>query len=183
MKVRNSTRYKLLLFLFIGSLLAGCKRNGVINGENYTLTAVDNSRNLYLQSRKFSGVIFAHHSTDFNKKKTRRFTPSAKEIFKAEQIFQNYLRLNKAGEDGIKVNSSLIQAPFNYYRQYLGYYNEQGQKTIFFNCLLKRSAGSEWKRSELAFRDGENNCFSILVNIHRQSCSSFTLNGGNKVIN
>lgn len=83
------------------------------------------------------------------------------------------MQQNKIGEEKLKINTGMMQSLSSYYRQYIGYYNEKGQKTIDFNCLAKTSttANTAWKKIELAIGDGENSYFSIQINLDTENCS------------
>ena len=88
-------------------------------------------------------------------------------------------KVKGVGSDGMEIESSRIQHPSKYLRQYFGYYNEKGDKMIFLNCLIKEfeSTSDDWKKKRILTKDGGNNYFTILINITTQDCSYFVVNG------
>lgn len=148
------------------------------SAHNYKITKVEDSKNLYLETENFSGIIFSVKNKKYNGK-SRGFTPTVDEIFKAEKIFEQWLELGKKDLNGILVDKRMIKSPSDYYRQYISYYNEKGEKVIYFNCFTKNSTSNSnnWKKEELIVMDGGNNYFSVLINLQIEACSLFMVHG------
>lgn len=180
LRLRSKTlHYRIGMMIFTSFFLA-CSdlSNKSVDGHNYNTTKVESSQNLYIETEKFSGIIFSANNKKYNGE-YRRFTPTIDEIFNAEKIFERCLALGKKDSNGIVVDKKMIQSPQNYYRQYIGFYNQKGEKVIHFNCFTKNSTDNDntWKKEELMVRDGGNNYFSILINLQIRDCSLFMVNG------
>ncbi|WP_442587058.1 hypothetical protein ACSBL2_13510 [Pedobacter sp. AW31-3R] len=152
--------------------------NKSLNGYTYNLREVEGSENLYLQTVNFSGIIFSANSKIYDNK-SRRFTPTIEEIFKAEKILQECLATGKEDSNGILVDKKMIKPLPDYYRQYIGFYNDKGEKVIYFNCFIRRPTidDNNWQKEELMVKDGGNNYFSILINLQDEGCSLFMVHG------
>jgi len=166
--------------LFLALILASCNTNHTrkIDGQEYTATEVKGSGHVFLETKKFSGVIFKYTANESSSWDSTGFTPTIEEIFNAERIFQHCLEVKKIGSDGMDIELKRIQHPSKYYRQYVGHYNAKGEKIIFMNCMAKvvASTSDDWKQRKKLVRDGGNNYFSIEINIESQDCSSFMVN-------
>jgi hypothetical protein len=162
------------------SLIIACSdlSNKSVNGDIYNVTKVEGSQNLYLETKNFSGSIFSANRKMYNDI-FRRFTPSIDETFKAEKIFERCLALREKDSNGIVVDKKMLKPLPDYYRQYIGFYNEKGEKVIYFNCFTKNLTGDDnnWKKEELMIMDGGNNYFSILINLQIEGCSLFMVHG------
>ena len=171
----------LLITLLLPLILTRCNSTNTskIDDQKYTKAKVNGSQNIFLDTKDFSGIIFKYTSNESSKLHSKGFTPTIEEVFKAERIFQQCLQVKRVGSDGMEIDSSRIQHPSKYIRQYFGYYNEKGDKTIFLNCLIKEfiSTSDDWKKEEISIKDGGNNYFTILINITAQDCSNFMVNG------
>lgn len=152
--------------------------NKSVDDHSYNIKKVEDSQNLYIETEKFSGIIFSANNKKYNGE-YRRFTPTIDEIFNAEKIFEKCLAIGKKDSNGIVVDKKMIKSPLNYYRQYIGFYNIKGEKVIYFNCFTKSSTGNDntWKKEELMVKDGGNNYFSILINLQIRDCSLFMVHG------
>ncbi len=171
----------LLIIIFLPLILIRCnsRNTSKIDSQEYKVAKVDDSQNIILDTKDFSGVIFKYTSNESSKFHSKGFTPTIEEVFKAERIFQQCLKVKKVGSDGMEIESRRIQHPSKYLRQYFGCYNEKGDKMIFLNCLSKeiKSTSDDWKNKQISTKDGGNNYFTILINITTQDCSYFMVNG------
>jgi hypothetical protein len=166
-----------LIFLLV---ITGCNfKNKSTETPLYTLTPIEGSKNLYLTTKEFTGVIFAPDTLIHAEEGSVEFMPSIEEIYKAEHIFKICLATDKIDNDGISLDSTEIQAPSEYIRQYVGHKNKNGEKVILLNCFTKKSVGKEdyWKKDIIVVKDGGDNYFSIQINITKEDCLSFNLNG------
>jgi hypothetical protein len=165
----------LFLFIYLASCEQGAKEKN--NKEEFIVSPVDSSKNLLIESKDFTGVIIDKGLYN----DTNSFTPTPSEIKQAEKIFIKCLYTDKIGSDSIEIRSESIQEPNLYYRQYFGYINEKGEKTILFNCFTKEIAEAiwkqDWKRRRHFFSDGGNSFFKIVINLTSGNCSFFMVNG------
>ena len=173
---RSKTLHYMIGVVISASFILACSNlsSKSVNEQTYNITKVEGTQNLYLETENFSGIIFSANSKIYNDK-IRRFTPTIDEIFKAEKIFERCLALGKKDSNGIVVDNKMIKSPSDYYRQYIGFYNDKGEKVIYFNCFTKSATSDDnkWKKEELMVMDGGNNYFSILINLQVQGCSLF----------
>jgi len=143
----------------------------------YDLEKIENSKNLYLKTPKFSGVIF-DPNTFTERISISNFTPTADEIYKAEEIFNNYLKTKKTDQKGVMTNTELIKPTSQYYRQYFGNIKSNGEKVIKLNCFHKIQANKfSWKLREVLVKDGGNAFFQVTVNITTGECYDFYVHG------
>ncbi|NRF37233.1 hypothetical protein [Pedobacter foliorum] len=169
---------RILSILTLLVIFAGCEsKNKSTETPQYTITHVEGSKNLYLITNEFTGVIIAP-DTMANTQTDTQFMPSIQDIFKAESIFKKCLTGSTPAKDGSQIDSTIIKSPSQYIRQYVGYKNKQGEKTILLNCFTKESVSKQdyWKKDIIVITDGGNNYFSINVNLTKENCSNFNTN-------
>ncbi|MBC5774366.1 hypothetical protein H8S95_09865 [Pontibacter sp. KCTC 32443] len=162
-----------------------------IDGIEYTVTPVDSSLNLLVETNEFSGVIFNEKTKPYRdifsfrmlvrptkEEKITAFTPSLEEIIKAERILKRCVEVDKIGADSMEISDGSIQELSNYSRQYFGAVNEKGQKLIWINCFAKQSAfiNPTWKIEEVSVDDGGDWFFNIITNIDTDECYGFFRN-------
>jgi len=122
----------------------------------------------------------------YNENNTFIFTPSSEEILKAESILKlriketNTLMLNQ-GENCPIIHKNLM----NYFRQYIGRINQQGERIIMINMLWNKH--SLWKRTiddRIEYRkgyyyvlDGCSYYWCVSVNLTTEKLENFSVNG------
>lgn len=131
----------------------------------------------HYQTENFDVVIFPAESPDFFPGKGR-FTPTRSEILSAENSLRtklkalNWDKLNQSETPVIDRNLK------KYKRQYFGYLDGDGRKTLFINCFWKREKEESlvWLRERISvlgggsyfwsvkFRIAENELFDLDVN-------------------
>jgi len=169
---------KTLSFIILLIVVTACEsKNNSNETQQYTITPIEGSKNLYLTAKEFTGVIIAP-DTLATTQTDAQFMPSIKDIYEAERIFKKCLIGNNAVKGGNQIDSTMIQAPSKYIRQYIGYKNKQGEITILLNCFTKESVGKQdyWKKDIIVITDGGNNYFSVHINLTKEDCSNFTGN-------
>jgi hypothetical protein len=170
-----------LSFLILLLVITGCDfKNKSTDTSLHTLTPIQGSKNLYLTTKEFTGVIFAPDTSANADEGSVQFMPTVQDIESAERIFKMCLKTSKIDKDGIIVDSTRIQGSSEYFRQYLGYKNKMGEKVILLNCFIKSAVRKDetWKKEIIAFKDGGNNYFSVHINLTTADCFSFFVNGG-----
>lgn len=175
-------RFFLLIcfFIFIG-LSCGKVKKGKINGKDYSIIPVDSSKNLILQTPDFTGIIFDKGTEAYRPGYLKTFTPSPEQIFRAEKILKRCIEVDKIGSDSMEIWPGDIYSLDNYYRQYFGLINKQGQEIIWINCfrrskLKELSISIKWQRGRAFVEDGYKNFFNIYTNISTNECYGFFRN-------
>lgn len=169
---------RILSFIILLAIFTGCvSKNKSTETPQYTLAPVEGSKNLYLTTKEFTGVIIAP-DTMATTQTDAQFMPSIEDIYKAERIFKKCLTGSNTTKDGTQIDSTMIQPPAEYIRQYVGYKNKQGETTILLNCFTKESVSKQdyWKKEIIVITDGGNNYFSVNINLTKENCSNFTTN-------
>ena len=121
----------------------------------------------------------------FEKNNYTQFTPTEQEIKKVDAILQKAI---KKGEfDFIK--KPVSEMIYEYYRQYICYIDENGQKIIRINAFCKnRLMPSEengeivwkpldWKNKILIVLDGGSCYWTIFINLTKNEYFDLTVNG------
>ncbi len=110
----------------------------------------------------------------FGKSYTSR-TPESKDIETAETI------LNVAFEDQKKptVNRLLGRKPDDYFKQFVGITDSNGDKIIWVNCFCKAEENSfnDWKNKIVFVNDGGNCFFNVKINITKNTYFDLMVNG------
>lgn len=134
---------------------------------------------------KNSGVIFSADYKYYSFDNLKRFTPSFSEISELEILLSRHIkkinsnRLNQG-------NQSLIHRNLKKYkRQYIGYFDEKGERVIYVKFLWKGyqyfdDNGKEieiWKTQWLEIFDGGSSYWQIKYNPDLKIFSDLAVNG------
>lgn len=63
-----------------------------------------------------------------------------------------------------------------YKRQYVAVTNKKGEKEVWINCLCQ-AHGDNWKTSIIMVDDGGNCYFNLKINLIKEKCYDFAVNG------
>lgn len=108
-------------------------------------------------------------------KNYKNYNPSDGDIAIAEKIMLQGFDDQKRGT----VNRLADKLPGDYYRQFVGAIDENGNKIIWVNCFYKSELGTfkEWKDKIVYVEDGGNYFFNVKVNITKNTYTDFRVNG------
>lgn len=124
----------------------------------YSVTPVDSSENLLIETDSFSGVVFSEYESPNRdvftfsmllrpkeQDKVKPFTPSLEDVVMAERILKRCAEVDEIGADSLATGE--VNDLSTYRRQYFGGINEKGQKLIWINCFSKESEfdHNDWK--------------------------------------
>lgn len=173
----------LILLLFICS----CK-------ANYELIKTDNADLIGLKSNRFRGTIFKQsypfknmYVSDIDS--TKRFTPSQEEIAEAEEILRKQIKeLNKNKPSQLGSCPVIHRNLNNYFRQYVGFYDAEGNKVIHINFLwdnysLKdrvrgyNAPENNYNDDYIVAFDGCSNYWQVNINLTTKKASDLQVNG------
>ena len=90
-----------------------------------------------------------------------RFTPTIDEVNIADSLSYTYINNNRNEYYWTK---ETIDYP-TYYRQYFGYFSEEGEKIIFVNSFCRTD--SNWTRELISTKGGGSCYYNLKVNINR----------------
>jgi hypothetical protein len=129
-------------------------------------------------SSKFDCAIFPANTYDLTPGK-KRFTPTRKEIEKAELALQGQLksinlrRPNQSSSPVIDENLS------KYLRQYFGYIDKSGNRILFINFLWKKEKEDDnrWLKERIMVNDGGSYYWNIKFNINSGKLFDLDVNG------
>ncbi len=103
------------------------------------------------------------------------WTPESKDIESAETI------LSKAFDDQKKptVNRLLDRKTDDYFKQFVGFVDANGDKIIWVNCFCKgeESSFKNWKNRVVFVSDGGNCFFNVKINITKNTYYDLMVNG------
>jgi hypothetical protein len=63
-----------------------------------------------------------------------------------------------------------------YYRQYVPFLNEKGEKEVWVNCFCS-SLDNDWRKDIIYVHDGGNCFFQLRVNLSKGTYHEFSVNG------
>lgn len=124
----------------------------------------------HIKGKGFEGYIFPkeyplylHSNTPMPE--SLRFTPEKDDIESAEKILQKDLKTLTL--DWRKGWEPIIYKELKMYtRQYVGIYNDKGQRVIWINCLWKKSGNNDLIPKQIVkVSDGGNYYWNIKVNL------------------
>jgi len=121
-----------------------------------------------------SGIIFTEDYKYYAFDYFKRFTPSSQEIQSLEKILKSNIQ-----------NKFIRRNLGKYKRQYIGFYNIQGERVILINFLWKGWTdydfeGNEiqtWKKEWMEIQDGGNHYWKIKYNPDTKSFYEMNVNG------
>lgn len=175
-------RFPFLAFMLCFIIMSCNKaKKGMVNGQEYTITPVDSSKNVIVQTSDFEGIVFDKDTETNESGDLKTFTPSPEQIFKAETILKRCVEKDRIGSDSMEIWPGALYSLDNYYRQYFGIINEKRQAVIWINCFRKSKNGElsipvKWQRRRAFVQDGYKNFFNIYTNVSTNECYGFFRN-------
>jgi hypothetical protein len=106
-----------------------------------------------------------------------KFTPTIEEIEIAKQLAKHHIDSLEQNRDK-KYGKLLDFKDSDYYRQYIGYIDDKGNRIIFINAVCgsyaqKRNLNNVW----IFVFDGGSCFYQIKVNLKSDKCFDFSVNG------
>jgi hypothetical protein len=93
-----------------------------------------NDQCVYIKGKKFEGIAFDEKYIYLFAGGNQKFTPTTNDIILAERILiENIANINDTSNQKLFIRKNLKK----YYRQYVGYINDQNEKVIFINFFGK----------------------------------------------
>jgi len=108
----------------------------------------------------------------------KRFTPTRKEIDKAEFILLTDLK--KLNKDLINQSSNTIihKNLTKYKRQYFGYIDKKGDRILLINCFWSRDNDDyNWLQSRVVIFDGGSYYWNVKLNLTKEKLFDLDING------
>lgn len=179
----------LLIILICFSSCSSKTKTQEIGGVEYSVTPVDSSENLLIETDSFSGVVFSEYESPNRdvftfsmllrpkeQDKVKPFTPSLEDVVMAERILKRCAEVDEIGADSLATGE--VNDLSTYRRQYFGGINEKGQKLIWINCFSKESEfdHNDWKKEIVEVQDGGDWYFNVVTNISTEECYRFFRN-------
>lgn len=131
-------------------------------------------KNGYIIDKKITDLgLAASYST--------RYTPSLSETQKADAIvLDNKLVIQKAPGYRNAKQIGIFSKYNGYYKQYIGYINDEGEKIILINFVPKKFIKKDnYNLTEpIVVLDGGNNFWQVEVNLNTKRLLSVHINGG-----
>lgn len=169
-----------LLITSVALCFYSCSKtmNGDINGQKYSITSIDSTKNVLIETKNFIGVIFDKEEKSYLAEIFKSFTPIPEQVFKAESIMKKCVEVDKITSDSLEIRPHAIYKLEKYHRQYFGYFNDKGQRII----LIKSISGSgradsrfpkEYIKQEVVLQDGGAGYFYLHTNIDANICFNF----------
>lgn len=149
---------------------------------SYSLTSVDSSHNLLLETPRFTGVIFDQRATDrpatLYPAVTRAFTPTPEEILQAESLLRKCAQGSNMDPQLPIIFPGALYPLEQYYRQYCGYLTTDGKRIIWINAFRKRPGAltglpRREQRKLLYIQDGGMDNFRIQIHLDLNECAYF----------
>ncbi len=110
-----------------------------------------------------------------------KFTPTIEEIGLAKQLSKNYIDSLEQNRDPkiVKQYGKLLKYnSTDYYRQYVGYIDDNGNKIVFINAVCKPyGQKSDLKKNWIFVLDGGSCFYQIKIDLTNKKCSEFSVNG------
>lgn len=153
---------------------------------------------IYVKTNDYEGVIFSSNCPEnWNDNKAYRWSPTEEDIVLAEKLIKKYIlngkyitlankllmkKFNRKRVQGID-SVSQNQTPVvdlnldKYYRQYMGFKDERGRKTLYVKCFWKGKENQfpYWKRNLIAICDGGSYYWEITVDLKRKKCFAYSV--------
>ncbi|MFT3982214.1 MAG: hypothetical protein QM687_17220 [Ferruginibacter sp.] len=131
-------------------------------------------------AKTYAGVIFDSSYMVFKSidEQIRRIQLSCADITLAENILKNKLKaLNVKRVNQGEGCPDIVRHLSKYYRQYVGFENNQGQKVIWINLFLDKELIKQAQLDLISVNDGCSNYWNIEVNISTQTLTNLYING------
>lgn len=173
--------------MIVVALLTGCKTSII------TFQTSDPQK-IAIKAGKFRGTVF--DSTFSNEKlyvhdhiALRKFTPTKNEIAAAERILKNEIKkVNKRRPNQLGRRQHIDRNLNKYFRQYVGYFNEEGHRVVRINMhwdrytALDRLKGYwdirlEYTSDYSIVMDGGYQHWSVNVDMTTGTLYNFSVNG------
>ena len=110
----------------------------------------------------------------------KTYSPSAltqNDIAKIERLMTDCVNnYNKKLSADNKQYFSIDLTKEKYKRQYVAVTNKNGDKEVWINCLCQ-THGDNWKTSIIMVDDGGNCYFNLKINLTKEKCYDFGVNG------
>ncbi|MBU0683517.1 MAG: hypothetical protein KJ864_04440 [Candidatus Omnitrophica bacterium] len=131
---------------------------------------------------KFEGAIIAKDQVPqlkyFSERAKEYWTPSEQDVLKADDLAKVYLQKYKGNDQYAKASiPSILGRLNNYKRQYVGFIEESGDKTIWINYFYDSGNFSYWTENLVFVFDGGSSFFRIKVNLKKKECYDLSING------
>jgi hypothetical protein len=145
-------------------------------------------QNIYIKTNNYEGVIFSKEYVGMLNGFKDKYTPSLGDIDSIEIILRQGIKMINKNKINQVDNCPIIHRNLNnYYRQYFGYIDSNGDKVIFINCLWskigfidkinKEPIDTTWRYEEKIVMDGCSYYWSIKVNLTKKLLFDFGVNG------
>jgi len=111
----------------------------------------------------------------------KKFTPTIEEIGIAKNLSKDYidsLEQNRNLETVKQYGKLLKFGDSDYYRQYVGFVDSNGNRIIFINAVCKSyGQKSDLKKNWIFVLDGGSCFYQIKVDLTNKKCIDFSVNG------
>ena len=106
-----------------------------------------------------------------------RATPTAEEVSKAEGWIATQLPALKVSPDyQQKTLPEIIKRLPDYARQYFGYADAKGRRSLWVNFILNPERHEEWERELVTVRGGGHGYFNLWVDLEAATCRELRIN-------
>jgi len=134
-----------------------------------------------ISTKNYEGYVFyAKHSVWYEiKNQKERYTPTEDDINKAELLIREQIKeINSSLENQFDGCPVIHENLPNYYRQYVGYINNNGEKIIWVNFIWKdKTSVIKLKEDIVETLDGCSYFWNIEVNINKSKLYDLNING------
>lgn len=128
----------------------------------------------YVKTARFTGYVFSekHEVSGYIYEQARsRFTPTQREVLRAEEIISRELKLmNDSAELKATSIGTIYNNLNNYVRQYVGFVNDKGAKVIWVNFVRD---GVRYKeklgKQVIEVEDGGSNYWNVKVDLSERT--------------
>lgn len=135
---------------------------------------------VYNKGKNYRGLVF--DSSFFVMKSIQnqigRFTPSINEVENAEKILKTNISLINSKKinqgDGCPVIDRKLK---KYFRQYIGFINERGEKVIWINLFWNKNLLEKAKVDIIGVNDGCSYYWDVQVNLNTKELTNLDING------
>jgi hypothetical protein len=165
-----------LFFLVICGLSANAQR--IIKAEKVS------GYSTHIIGDTFEGAIFSSELQNVS-----HFIPSNTEVVLAESLLPKLLNsIKPINTYGNEHNTIIRKNLRNYYRQYFGYIDKNGDKIIYIRFLFKYNGFvqrdnrknkniPDWQKGEIIVKDGGTSFWQIKINLKTRSYFDYFVNG------
>lgn len=145
--------------------------------------------NTYIKKNRYEGVIFSKDYLGLMNSSDNKFTPTLTDIDSAEIVLRKGIKSINLNRPNQFDNCPVIHRKLGKYkRQYFGYIDTNGDKTILINCFWDKKGFIEkvfynesddlkWKTEEKFVLDGCSYYWKIKVNLTKKKLFDFDVNG------